>query len=247
MTTDIPRLLRLSGIAILVICIVLAYIYQSEVYTSFTALLSFIQLHPIQGAIYYIIIYAISAVFCIPAVILTLGSGYIFTSITSNFIFGFFIACSIDFFGAILGSLLSFWTCKLLFYEYIQSLAARNKKFMCAQMLIKKDAIRIIILLRILMPYNLLNYLLGITNVSVMQYILSSIGMLPSTIGWCFMGSTVSQLSQIRDFNIGQILYENPLGIGVGCVFICMVVCGIVWISKKAKKEFDLMIEQVSK
>jgi uncharacterized membrane protein YdjX (TVP38/TMEM64 family) len=54
------------------------------------------------------------------------------------------------------------------------------------------------ILLRLspLIPYNALDYMSGITSISLLAYCLALIGILPGTILFCFLGATASSLTE---------------------------------------------------
>ena len=48
-----------------------------------------------------------------------------------------------------------------------------------------------------LLPFNLLNYALGITQVSLKDYVLGSFGMIPATILYVYSGSLVGDIATI--------------------------------------------------
>eukprot|EP01084_Bolivina_argentea_P241300 405119_1 len=241
------NLVKGIAIGVLFIFLMLGYVYQEYVFSLFGSFLSWVQLNPGIGAIYYVFIYSLSAILCIPAVILTLGSGYIFTTIYNGYK-GYIIACIVDFTGATCGALLAFIVCKLLFFNWVNGWAKQYKQFEIAQILMKKDGLKVMMLLRVLMPYNPLNYLLGITNISIQDYLFACIGMIPSTMGWCFIGSglsTLTEISKMNDKGIGGLYDENPNILIIGIVFISLFIFGMIWISKKAKREFKLMSDKL--
>lgn len=60
------------------------------------------------------------------------------------------------------------------------------------------NGLKIMILLRLspLIPYNALDYMSGITSISLVAYCLALIGILPGTILFCFLGATASSLTE---------------------------------------------------
>lgn len=56
------------------------------------------------------------------------------------------------------------------------------------------NGFKIMILLRLspLIPYNALDYISGITSISIAQYSLALIGIIPGTITFCYIGATAS-------------------------------------------------------
>ena len=241
-------LAKIIGAGGLIGCLVLGFIFQEAILQQFGAFLGWVEVYPMIGAVLYVILYSITAVFCIPAVILTLGSGYIFTTIYDGYI-GYLVACIVDFTGATCGALLAFLVCKLLFFSWVNSWAKQYQQFEIAQILMKKDGVKVMMLLRVLMPYNPLNYLLGITNVTTYEYLVSCVGMIPSTMGWCFVGSTLSALSEINqmsDRGVAGLYEDNPKVIVIGIAFVSVLVSAIWWISNRAKSEFTLMMLEMN-
>jgi uncharacterized membrane protein YdjX (TVP38/TMEM64 family) len=59
------------------------------------------------------------------------------------------------------------------------------------------NGFKIMILLRLspLIPYNALDYISGITSISIAQYSLALIGIIPGTITFCYIGATASTFS----------------------------------------------------
>ena len=128
--------LRGIGVVALLIALMAAYTYQDAIFAGFESFLDWVQKNPMQGAVYYVLIYAVSAVFCVPAVILTIGSGFIFTSIYGSGL-GLLVACCVDFIGATAGALASFYTCRLLFFAWVQDWAQSFEKWQVAEKLIQ--------------------------------------------------------------------------------------------------------------
>ena len=52
-----------------------------------------------------------------------------------------------------------------------------------------------------LLPFNLLNYALGITQVSLKDYVLGSFGMIPTTMLYVYFGSLVGDIAAICTVN----------------------------------------------
>ena len=249
----IPTVLRGIGMIILIILLIYCVVYKDIIYEEFGRFLNWVEKNPGQGAIGYIIVYALSAIFCIPAVILTLGSGYIFSSIYGGYI-GLIIACIVDFGGATAGAFASFIICKVLFYNCVTNFANNkfSKQYNALQILMEKeDSLKLLVLMRVVMPYNLLNYLLGVTNVSIMAYGIANIGMLPSTIGWCMVGSTLTALSQVSQMSNQGIdkMFENadPKSMIGGTIVVISFVSIFIYIIKKAKYEFQQIMNDTEK
>jgi uncharacterized membrane protein YdjX (TVP38/TMEM64 family) len=59
--------------------------------------------------------------------------------------------------------------------------------------------LKIVFLLRLspLFPFNLLNYALGITQVSLKDYVIGSLGMIPGTILYVYIGSLAGDVAML--------------------------------------------------
>jgi uncharacterized membrane protein YdjX (TVP38/TMEM64 family) len=76
---------------------------------------------------------------------------------------------------------------------------SKYPKFEAIDKAVAKEGFKIVALTRLspLFPFNLLNYAFGITQVSLKDYVLGSIGMVPGTILYVYIGSLVGSLAQI--------------------------------------------------
>ncbi|MCA1904731.1 MAG: VTT domain-containing protein, partial [Cyanobacteria bacterium KgW148] len=68
--------------------------------------------------------------------------------------------------------------------------------------------LKIVLLTRLspVFPFNLLNYAFGITSVSLKDYALGSVGMVPGTVLYVYVGSLGGNLAQL-----GSKIEPNPL------------------------------------
>jgi uncharacterized membrane protein YdjX (TVP38/TMEM64 family) len=101
------------------------------------------------------------------------------------------------FLGATLGSICSFLLGRYLFRDWVFHLAARYPLLQAMDRALEHNGLKIMILLRLspLIPYNALDYISGVTSISLWQYSLALIGILPGTILFCSIGATASSLA----------------------------------------------------
>jgi uncharacterized membrane protein YdjX (TVP38/TMEM64 family) len=62
---------------------------------------------------------------------------------------------------------------------------------------IHSEGLKLVIFLRLCpcLPFNVLNYLLGITDMKTKDYIIGMVGMLPGTLLFVFIGTTISDIA----------------------------------------------------
>lgn len=146
------------------------------------------------GPIAFIVIYNIATVLLIPGSILTLGSGVLF---------GLGWGTVYVIIAATLGATIAFWIGRNFARNWVADKIAGYPKFGAIDRAVAKQGFKIVLLTRLspLFPFNLLNYAFGITQVSLRDYVMGSIGMLPGTILYVYIGSLVGNLALIGTNN----------------------------------------------
>ena len=142
------------------------------------------------GGIAFIAIYILSTVVFIPATILTLGAGVVFGVVWGSLYV---------FVGATLGAIAAFLIGRYLARDWIGKKIEGNQKFVAIDQAVAHSGFKIVLLTRLspLFPFNLLNYAFGITGVSFKEYALASIGMLPATVMYVYIGSLAGDVARI--------------------------------------------------
>jgi len=142
------------------------------------------------GGIAFIATYILSTVVFIPATILTLGAGVVFGVVWGSLYV---------FVGATLGAIAAFLIGRYLARDWIGKKIEGNQKFVAIDQAVAHSGFKIVLLTRLspLFPFNLLNYAFGITGVSFKEYALASIGMLPATVMYVYIGSIAGDIARI--------------------------------------------------
>ena len=142
------------------------------------------------GPIAFIAIYNLATVLFLPGSLLTLGGGAIFGLVQGSIYV--FVA-------ATLGATFAFLIGRYLARDAIAKKIDGNQKFKAIDEAIAKEGFKIVLLTRLspVFPFNLLNYALGLTSVSLKDYVLGSIGMLPGTILYVYLGALAGDLAMI--------------------------------------------------
>ncbi|WP_427159001.1 TVP38/TMEM64 family protein [Aliinostoc sp. HNIBRCY26] len=142
------------------------------------------------GAIAFIALYIIATVAFLPGSILTLGAGVVF---------GVVWGAIYVFIGATLGATAAFLVGRYLARGWVAKKIADNKKFAAIDRAVGREGLKIVLLTRLspIFPFNLLNYAFGITGVSLTDYFIGSVGMIPGTIMYVYIGSLAGNLAMI--------------------------------------------------
>lgn len=138
----------------------------------------------------FIGIYNIATILLIPGSVMTLGSGVLFGVVWGSIYV--FIA-------ATLGATFAFLIGRYFARAWVTRKVQNSPKFQAIDNAIAREGLKIVLLTRLspVFPFNLLNYALGITQVSLKDYILGSFGMIPGTILYVYIGSLAGSIAMI--------------------------------------------------
>ena len=103
---------------------------------------------------------------------------------------------------ATLGCTLAFLCGRYLFRAPVEARVREDPRFVAIDRAIAEQGFVLVFLLRVspVLPYNLLNYALGVTRVGLGSYVLGSmLGMIPVTFMWAQIGATAGELSMHPD------------------------------------------------
>ena len=134
--------------------------------------------------------YAIATVLLAPGSVLTLAAGVVF---------GLAAGVAYVFIGALLGAAAAFLVARHLARGAVERRAAQSPRFAAIDRAIEDDGRRIVLLLRLtpIVPFNLLNYALGLTRVSFRDYIVASAGILPGTVVYVYYGTLLRSVAEL--------------------------------------------------
>ena len=137
----------------------------------------------VAGIFIFIGVYAVATILLAPGAILTIGAGFAFG------LWKGFAAVSA---GATLGASLAFLVARFIARDKVEAIAKGNEKFRNIDNAIGKQGAKLVFLLRLspVIPFNLSNYLYGLTGVKFWPYVLASwIGMMPGTFLYVYIGT----------------------------------------------------------
>jgi len=199
--------------------------------------------NPYRGIIAVILCYIVATVFFVPGSILTFGSGFAIGSAVDNTYLGILLAVVSVFIGASIGSICSFLLGRYLFRDCVIQLAFSYPIFQAIERALETNGLKIMVLLRLspLIPFNALDYISGITSISLRDYALALVAILPGAIVLCFAGASASSLSD-RTASTGS-TGMKIFGILSGLLFGGL---GVYLVSYYSKMELDRILAEQS-
>jgi uncharacterized membrane protein YdjX (TVP38/TMEM64 family) len=185
----------------------------------------------------FMLIYIVATVAFLPGSVLTLGAGVLFGIIQGSLYV---------FVGATIGATLAFLVGRYLARGWISEKIAGNQKFSAIDRAVGQEGFKIVLLTRLspVFPFNLLNYGLGVTGVALKDYVLASVGMIPGTIMYVYIGSLAGSIATIgsdTDTN------ANPVAQwAIRIIGLIATVAVTLYVTKIARKALDESIDPIN-
>ncbi|MBD2427489.1 VTT domain-containing protein [Phormidium sp. FACHB-1136] len=173
-----PKVARLGLMALLAGGLPLALAYRQ----SFAAvnLESWVAQAGIFGPLVFMVVYAIATVLLLPGSVLTLTGGALFGPVWGTLY---------NLTGAVLGATLAFLMARYLALDWVEHRVGGQLKQL--KQGVEAEGWRFVALVRLvpLLPFNLLNYGLGLTRIPLTHFVLASyLFMLPGAIAYTYLG-----------------------------------------------------------
>jgi uncharacterized membrane protein YdjX (TVP38/TMEM64 family) len=140
--------------------------------------------------ILFVLTYIAATVVFIPGSVLSVAAGAIF---------GFWRGAALVFTGGVLGSSLAFALARRFLHAAVERRLARDQRLAAVSRAVAGRGLLVVLLLRLspVVPYNVLNYALGLTRVRYRDYLLGSVGMVPGTCVYTYAGVVIGDIAAV--------------------------------------------------
>jgi len=145
----------------------------------------------VAGSLLYGAVYVIAAVLFVPASPMTAAAGFIYGPLLGTLIVSP---------ASVLGATLAFLISRHLARDWAAAKMEKYPQFPVIDRAIEKNGFKVVLLLRLqlVIPYNLLNYALGLTRIRLRDFLIATwIGMLPATFLYVYLGSVAQNVSDL--------------------------------------------------
>lgn len=180
------------------------------------------------GLVLFSGVYVLATVLMLPGSIFTLGAGFLY-----GVVWGTLLVSPLS----VTGATLAFIIGRYFARGWVAKKIEGRPRFSAIDDALADGGLKVVILLRLspVLPFNLLNYGLSVSRVSLGSYVLGSfLGMLPGTALFVYLGSLLT--------SAGQLLGDAPVGAGQGAksVFywagLAATVLATILITRSAKQ-----------
>lgn len=180
---------RIAGVLLLVVLASGLALLPLEEWV--TALRAWIQAYPVAGAMLFAVLIVLGMLLLVPVSLQAMTCGFLFGAGA-----GFALMCI----GGLAGFAAAFLAGRGLARPWVERVVSERPGFASIDAAVRNRGFTVVLLTRLslVVPYNLLNYALGLTAVSMRDYLLASaVGMLPGLFLFVFIGSTATEFGEI--------------------------------------------------
>ncbi len=144
----------------------------------------------VVGIIAFVLIYNLATLLLIPGSLLTLGGGALY---------GVFWGSVYVVIAAMLGAITAFLIGRYYTRSWVSQKLQGYPKFQAIDQAVAREGLKIVFLTRLspIFPFNLLNYSFGITCVSLRDYVIGSVGMIPGSVMYVYLGSLAGDIATL--------------------------------------------------
>lgn len=179
------------------------------------------------GPVVFVLAYVVAAVLMVPGSLLTLAAGAVFGVVAGSLYV---------FIGAVLGATAAFLVARYVARGPLERRFAESAKFRALDSALGADGRKVVFLIRLspVFPFTLLNYLLGLTSIRLVDFVVASVGMIPGTIAYTYAGKVVGDLGQLAAGGAPARTPAYYALLGVGFVATIVVTVIVTRIAKRA-------------
>lgn len=219
-----PRLLRIAIALLALVGVVLAGRALGGYVEPFRA---WVEGLGVLGPVVFVLGYAAAVVAFVPGSALTLAGGAIF---------GVLQGTLLVFVAAVLGSSAAFVIARYFARSAVERRVAEHPQFAAIDRAIGREGRKIAFLLRLspAIPFVLLNYALGLTRIRFSDALLASLGMIPGTLLYVYLGSVAGDAASASagGAELGQTLVK---AVGLGAT--ALVTIYVTVLARRALRE----------
>jgi uncharacterized membrane protein YdjX (TVP38/TMEM64 family) len=143
------------------------------------------------GGAIYAVFYIVGTALFFPGLPLTLGAGFLYGAVIGTLVVSP---------ASVAGASLAFLIARYFARDWVTRRLKKYPQAAAIDRAIEKNGFKAVVLLRLqpVLPFNILNYALGLTSVRLRDYMLASwIGMFPATVLYVYLGSVMNDISDL--------------------------------------------------
>lgn len=183
--------------------------------------------HSPTGVLCFISLYAIWVTLLLPGGWATLLSGFIYGPLYGTI----FVLI-----GAVIGAEVSFLLARGLLRVFALKLISNSPKLIAIETAVNKEGLRLVFLSRLspAFPFSLLNFLYGLSDISLRDFTIGLLGIVPGTILFCNLGALAGEISHLNEILSGN---KDPISLLFSLIgILATILC--IWLVTKRARDF---------
>jgi uncharacterized membrane protein YdjX (TVP38/TMEM64 family) len=214
---------------VVVAILIAVVLFGREIAVRLPAYAAWVQSLGAWGPAAFIAGYGIGAVVFVPAALLTFTAGALW---------GFGLGVVYVMLGATLGATLAFLTARHVVRRFVEAYVARHPKLGAIDRAVESEGLRLVFLLRLspLVPFSLLNYVLGISRVRFRDYMGGLCGMVPAASMYVYAGKVAGDLAAVAS---GVAAPHGPVYYAVLIVGLAATVVATVLLARASARAVE--------
>ena len=207
---------------------------------AFESLTDWIAAETLAGSIVCTFVLAGCAVVLIPASALTLAVGAAFARALGVGA-GVAIGSVVVWVGLSIGAECAFLLARYLLRDAVERQLRKFRLTTAIDAALKSEGLKVMVLLRLspLIPFNALNYVIAATAVSLRDYTLALVAMIPATVGYVYIGATIAEAVSRSGDGASTAQIVQTVFLIVGAVAALVAVAAVAWVAKRRLRRMD--------
>ena len=177
------------------------------------------------GMVAFVPLYALWVTLLLPGV---------WASMLAGVLYGTWLGSGVVFVGACLGAVVVFLLGRSVLRDWAQRRLQQFPKLQSVERAVSQEGLKLVLLTRLspAFPFSLLNLAYGLSDVSLRDYSLGLIGILPGTVLFCGLGALAGDVARFGDVLGGQ----ADAGTWALRVIGVLATLAVVWLVSKAAR-----------
>ena len=178
------------------------------------------------GAVVFIPLYALWVTLLLPGV---------WASMVAGALYGTWIGSGLVFLGACLGAEVVFLLGRSWLREWARRRLQQVPKLQAVEQAVSREGLKLVLLTRLspAFPFSLLNLAYGLSEVSLRDYSIGLIGIIPGTVLFCGLGALAGDVARFREVLAGE---ADPLTWALRVAGVLATVGVVVLVSRTARR-----------
>jgi uncharacterized membrane protein YdjX (TVP38/TMEM64 family) len=182
-----------------------------------------------KGVLFFVAVYVAAEVALVPGSLLTMAAGFAYGPIR-----GLLVASP----ASVLAATTAFLLGRTVLRDWIRRTVARSPEARAIDRAVERNSFKLIVLLRLspVIPFNMLNYALGLSNANLGRYVVASfVGMLPGTWLYVYLGSLTTTAAGLGEASRGGGRARLLLTV----VGVAATVLAVVFVTRAARRALE--------